>query len=89
LYGYSAHELGTNDQPGELLHTEAIETNNEGSLERPVMATNDTVSPKSPHLQAQRRSELDWLKTEEEIMRKELEMLCLQGSGKVDESKER
>lgn len=87
-YRYMALELGSYDVPGELPHAGVDGTNDEGDMEMPVTARDDTTSHVSPHVEAQRKRELEWLKIEEERIRKRQETLLMQGGRRVDESRE-
>ena len=91
-----AHELRAEDQPGELPyngmeeHGRANETEvvgrDDGDDGRnaetiPVPGANNPTSQVSPHVEAQRKREVEWLEMEETRMRQRREALLQQGGG--------
>ena len=91
-----AHELRAEDQPGELPyngmeeHGRANETGavrwGDGGDGRnaetiPIPGANNATSQVSPHVEAQRKREVEWLEMEETRMRQRREALLQQGGG--------
>ncbi|KAI4910782.1 hypothetical protein J4E90_007038 [Alternaria incomplexa] len=91
-----AQELRAEDQPGELPyngmeeHRRANETGavgrDDGGDDRnaemvPVTGANNSTSQVSPHVEAQRKREVEWLEMEETRMRQRREALLQQGGG--------
>jgi len=91
-----AHELRAEDQPGELSyngmeeHGRADEAGvvgrDDGGDGRtaemiPVLEANNPTSRVSPHVEAQRKREVEWLEMEETRMRQRREALLQQGGG--------
>ncbi|KAI4956734.1 hypothetical protein J4E86_005205 [Alternaria arbusti] len=91
-----AHELRAEEQPGELPyngmeeHRRADEAEvvgrDDGGDGRnaetlPIPGSNDTTSQVSPHVEAQRKREVEWLEMEETRMRQRREALLQQGGG--------
>ena len=91
-----AHELRAEDQPGELPfngmeeHGRANETGvigtDDGGDGRnaetiPIPGANNSTSQVSPHVEAQRKREVEWLEMEETRMRQRREALLQQGGG--------
>ncbi|KAI4666340.1 uncharacterized protein J4E79_002378 [Alternaria viburni] len=91
-----AHELRAEEQPGELPyngmeeHGRADEAGvvgmDDGGDGRnaemmSVPGANDTTSQVSPHVEAQRKREVEWLEMEETRMRQRREALLQQGGG--------
>ena len=91
-----AQELRAEDQPGELPyngmeeHARANETGVIGTHDGgdgrnaetiPVLGGNNPTSQISPHVEAQRKREVEWLEMEETRMRQRREALLQQGGG--------
>jgi len=91
-----AHELRAEDQPGELPYngmeehkraneTGAIGTHDGGDGRNTetiqVPGANSSTSQVSPHVEAQRKREVEWLEMEETRMRQRREALLQQGGG--------
>jgi hypothetical protein len=86
-----AHELKAEDRPGELPFAGAEEhgpTDEHVGTEEtaPSTQTSNTAvqtSQVSPHVEAQRKREVEWLEMEETRMRQRREALLQQSSGKT------
>jgi len=91
-----AHELRAEDQPGELPYNgtdehgrtigdEMVGEDNRGDGGNgemiPVPGANNPTSQVSPHVEAQRKREVEWLEMEETRMRQRREALLQQGGG--------